>query len=78
MTRKTKGVVRPDFSRERERRLDLSEMFAASMATQALDEDGRPGRSMGDVRLLSLDLIDHNPYQGLHTSGRRRAGGRVN
>ena len=63
MTRKTKGIVRPDFSRERDQKLDLSDMFAASMATQVLDADGKPGTSMEGARLLPLQLIDHNPYQ---------------
>jgi ParB family chromosome partitioning protein len=63
MTRKSKGIIKPDFSRERDHKLDLSEMFAASMATQVMDADGRPGTSMEDVRRLPLDLIDHNPYQ---------------
>lgn len=63
MSRKAKGIVRPDFSRERDQKLDLSEMFAASMATQVIDADGQPGTSMEGARLLPLDLVDHNPYQ---------------
>ncbi len=63
MTRKTKSIVTPDFSRERDQKLDLSEMFAASMATQVTIEDGQPGNPMEGARLLPLDLVDHNPYQ---------------
>jgi ParB/RepB/Spo0J family partition protein len=67
MTRKSKGIVRPDFSRERDRKLDLSEMFASSMSTQIAGADGRPGATMEDARLLPLELIDHNPYQARQT-----------
>lgn len=62
MTKKDKGIVRPDFSRQREQKLDLSHMFAAGMSTQVLD-DGEPGTGMEGARMLPLDLIDHNPYQ---------------
>lgn len=63
MTKRAKGIVKPDFSRERDQKLDLSEMFAASMATQVIGADGGPGKSMEGARLLPLDLIDHNPHQ---------------
>ena len=63
MSRKAKGIVRPDFSRERGRKLDLSDMFAASMATQVTGMDGQPGTSLEGARLLPLDLVDHNPKQ---------------
>jgi ParB/RepB/Spo0J family partition protein len=63
MSRKGKGIVRPDFSRERDQKLDLSDMFAASMATRALAPDGQPGTSLEGARTLPLALIDHNPYQ---------------
>jgi ParB/RepB/Spo0J family partition protein len=63
MTKRAKGIVKPDFSRERDQKLDLSEMFAASMATEVLAADGQPGTSMEGARLLPLELIDHNPYQ---------------
>jgi ParB family transcriptional regulator, chromosome partitioning protein len=63
MTKRAKGIVKPDFSRERDQKLDLSEMFAASMATEVLAADGQPGTTMEGARLLPLNLIDHNPYQ---------------
>lgn len=63
MSKRAKEVVRPDFTRGRDQKLDLSEMFAAGMATEALDADGEPGKRMEGARLLPLDLIDHNPYQ---------------
>ena len=63
MSKRDKGIVKPDFSRERDRTLDLSEMFAASMSTRVTDADGGPGESMEGARVLPLDLIDHNPYQ---------------
>ncbi len=63
MSKQAKGIVKPDFSRARDQKLDLSEMFAASMATEALDADGHPGKTMEGARHLPLDLIDHNPYQ---------------
>ena len=63
MSKRDKGIVKPDFSRERDRKLDLSEMFAASMSTRVTDADGGPGESMEGARVLPLDLIDHNPYQ---------------
>lgn len=63
MSKQAKGIVKPDFSRERDQKLDLSEMFAASMTRQVMDADGQPGTTMEGGRLLPLDLIDHNPYQ---------------
>lgn len=63
MSKGAKGIVKPDFSRTRDQKLDLSEMFAASMSTERADADGRPGLAMEGARLLPLDLIDHNPYQ---------------
>ena len=63
MTKKARDIVRPDFSRERDRKLDLSEMFAASMSEQAIDADDQPGMTMEGARLLPIDLVDHNPYQ---------------
>jgi ParB/RepB/Spo0J family partition protein len=62
MTKKDKGIVRPDFSRQREQKLDLSHMFAAGMSTQVLD-DGEPGTGMEGARMLPVDKIDPNPYQ---------------
>lgn len=63
MSKGAKGIVKPDFSRTRDQKLDLSAMFAASISTEDVDADGRPGRAMEGARLLPLDLIDHNPYQ---------------
>ncbi len=63
MTKRAKGIVKPDFSRARDQKLDLSDMFAAGMATQVMGADGQPGKSMEGARLLPLDLIDHNPHQ---------------
>jgi ParB/RepB/Spo0J family partition protein len=63
MSKGAKGIVKPDFSRTRDQKLDLSAMFAASMATEEVGADGQPGRTMEGARLLPLDLIDHNPYQ---------------
>ncbi|MDQ6694637.1 MAG: ParB/RepB/Spo0J family partition protein [Chloroflexota bacterium] len=67
MSKQAKGIVKPDFSRERDQKLDLSEMFAASMTTQVMDASGQPGTTMEGARLLPLDLIDHNPYQARQT-----------
>jgi len=63
MSKGSKGIVKPDFSRTRGQKLDLSEMFAASMSTEDVGADGLPGKTMEGARHLPLDLIDHNPYQ---------------
>mgnify|MGYP000330098941 CR=1 FL=1 len=63
MSKQSKGIVKPDFSRTRDPKLDLSEMFAASISTATMDAEGQPGKSMEGARLLPLDLISHNPYQ---------------
>ena len=63
MSKGAKGIVKPDFSRTRDQKLDLSAMFAASMATEEGEADGQPGRMMEGARLLPVELIDHNPYQ---------------
>src|SRR5689334_400779 len=63
MTKKAKGIVKPDFSRERGQKLDLSDMFAASMGTGTGGLVAGPGENLEGARLLPLDLIAHNPYQ---------------
>lgn len=49
-----KGIVRPDFSRSPERKLDMSDMFADSVAT---DFDIQAARK------IALDSLLDNPYQ---------------
>ena len=56
MSKKDKGIVRPDFSRERDQKLDYPICSLPGMSTQVIDADGQPGTSMDGARILPLDL----------------------
>jgi ParB family chromosome partitioning protein len=54
MSKRDQGIVKPDFSRSNERKLDMSDMFADSVAT---DFDVQTARK------IALDDLLDNPYQ---------------